>query len=78
MIRRFPRRSGETADRIEELLLRINGLVRVRELLRQRSASEAELESYSAEIGRLQWRLSRLVIETQSAEGASRRERPAS
>jgi hypothetical protein len=46
---------------IEELLRRIRGLVRVRELLRERGASEAELEEHSAEIGRLQWRLAQEV-----------------
>jgi hypothetical protein len=46
---------------IEELLLRIRGLVQVRELLRDRGASDAELEEHSAELGRLQWRLAQEV-----------------
>lgn len=46
---------------IEELLLRIRGLVHVRELPRERGASDAELEGHSAEIGRLQWRLAQEV-----------------
>jgi hypothetical protein len=45
----------------DELLLHIKGLVAVRELLEQRGASQAELEAHSAEIGRLRWRLARLV-----------------
>jgi hypothetical protein len=48
---------------IDELVLHLIGLVRVRELLEQRGASEAELEAHSAEIGRLRWRLARLVRE---------------
>jgi hypothetical protein len=51
-------RAGNEIDR---LLLRIKGLVYVRELLLQRGASETELEEHSAEIGRLRWRLARLV-----------------
>jgi hypothetical protein len=46
---------------IDTLLLRIRGLVSVRELLRERGASAEELEEHSAEIGRLQWRLAQLV-----------------
>jgi hypothetical protein len=46
---------------IETLLLRIRGLVGVRELLRARGASDEELEEHSAEIGRLQWRLAQQV-----------------
>jgi hypothetical protein len=42
---------------IDTLLLRIRGLVSVRE----RGASAEELEEHSAEIGRLQWRLAQLV-----------------
>src|SRR3954452_14619345 len=45
----------------DELLLRIRGLVRVREILRDRGASDEELEAHSAEIGRLQWRLAEYV-----------------
>jgi hypothetical protein len=46
---------------IDDLLLRLAGLVRVRSLLDQRGATEAELEAHSAEIGRLRWRLARTV-----------------
>jgi hypothetical protein len=48
-------------DEIDRLLLRIKGLVYVRELLRERGATETELEEHSAELGRLRWRLARLV-----------------
>jgi hypothetical protein len=46
---------------IDDLLLRLAGLVRVRTLLDRRGASEAELAAHSAEIGRLHWRLARTV-----------------
>jgi hypothetical protein len=46
---------------VDDLLLRLAGLVRVRSLLDRRGASEAELEAHSAEIGRLHWRLARTV-----------------
>lgn len=52
---------------IDELLLRIRGLVRVRELLLQRGATDDELEEHSAEIGRLQWRLAQRVRASYSA-----------
>jgi len=48
-------------NEIETTLLRIRGLVRVRELLRERGASDAEIEQHSAEIKRLQWRLAEMV-----------------
>jgi hypothetical protein len=46
---------------IDELLLHLSGLVRVRSLLARRHASEAELEAHSAEIGRLRWRLAQAM-----------------
>jgi hypothetical protein len=46
---------------IDDLLLRLAGLVRVRWLLDRRGASDAELEAHNAEMGRLQWRLARTV-----------------
>ena len=48
---------------IDQVILRIQGLVEVRDLLAARGASEAELEEHSAELGRMQWRLARLVRE---------------
>ena len=58
---------GPHAEQIDELRLRLTGLLRVRELLRRQGASEAELEAHSAEIGRLCWRLFRLVVESRWA-----------
>ena len=46
---------------IDNLLLRITGLVRARNLLQQRDANEAELEENSAELNRLHWQLARIV-----------------
>jgi hypothetical protein len=46
---------------IDNLLVQLAGLVRVRSLLAERGATEAELEEHSAEIGRLHWRLARTV-----------------
>jgi hypothetical protein len=65
MVRAMNNRSPE----IDELLLRIRGLVRVRELLRDRGASDEELEEHSAEIGRLHWRLAQLVRRAVADEG---------
>ena len=56
--------NNEASDRdreIDDLLFRLAGLVRVRSLLDERGATEAELEEHSAEIGRLHWRLARTV-----------------
>jgi len=51
----------QRAQEVDELLVYLNGLVRVRTLLARRGAAEAELEAYSAEIGRVQWRLAGLA-----------------
>ena len=55
---------------VDHLIRRIKGLVRVRELLRNAGASEAELERQSADIRRLQARLAERVRRTmrESAE----------
>jgi hypothetical protein len=50
-----------TLNEIETTLLRIRDLVRVRELLRDRGASDGEIEEQSAEIKRLQWQLAEQV-----------------
>ena len=55
--------SRELAD----LRLHIRGLVLVREILRQRGASAAELDEHTAELDRLKGRLAKL-----SAMGCSR------
>jgi hypothetical protein len=54
-------RAYDPESEIDDLLLQLVGLVRVRALLDERGASEAELEEHSAEIGRLRWRLVRTV-----------------
>jgi hypothetical protein len=46
---------------INELLLRINRLVRARKLLRENGGRAAELHAKTAEIDRLQWRLADVV-----------------
>ena len=47
---------------LDDLLLHIRGLVLVREILRQRGASPAELEAHSAELERLKGRLAELAV----------------
>ena len=47
---------------VDHLLLHIRGLVLVREILRQRGASAAELEAHTAELERLTERLAELAV----------------
>jgi len=47
---------------IDDLLLDIKGLVLVREILKQRGASHAELEAHTAELERLKDRLAELAV----------------
>jgi len=54
-------RPSDRDREIDDLLVQLAGLVRVRSLLDRRGATEAELEEHSAEIGRLHWRLTRTV-----------------
>jgi hypothetical protein len=54
-------RASDRDREIDDLLVQLAGLVRVRSLLDKRGATEAELEEHSAEIGRLHWRLTRTV-----------------
>jgi hypothetical protein len=54
-------RASDRDREIDDLLVQLAGLVRVRSLLDKRGATEAELEEHSAEIGRLHWRLARTV-----------------
>jgi len=54
-------RASDRDREIDDLLVQLAGLVRVRSLLDRRGATEAELEEHSAEIGRLHWRLTRTV-----------------
>jgi len=56
-------------NEVDELLRRIKGLVRAREILQQGGASAHDLEEHSAEIGRLQWRLAEAVRREVAADG---------
>src|SRR5262249_17761861 len=47
---------------LDDLLLHIRGLVVVREILRQRGASAAELDQHTAELERLKSRLAELAV----------------
>ena len=51
-----------SAREIDDLLLHIRGLVLVREILRQRGASAAELDAHTAELERLKNRLAELAV----------------
>ena len=51
-----------SAREIDDLLLHIRGLVLVREILKQRGASAAELEAHTAELERLKRRLAELAV----------------
>lgn len=55
---------------INNLLLRITGLVRARNL-QQRDPNEAELEQRTAELNRLHWQLARIVQANQSLDRAA-------
>jgi len=46
---------------IDRLLVRLRGLVLVRDLLERRGASRTEIEAHSAEIDQVKWRLADLV-----------------
>jgi hypothetical protein len=47
---------------LDDLLLHIRGLVLVREILRQRGASSAELDQHTAELERLKSRLAEIAV----------------
>jgi hypothetical protein len=47
---------------VDDILLHIRGLVLVREILRQRGASVAELDEHTAELDRLKSRLADLAV----------------
>jgi hypothetical protein len=51
-----------SAREIDDLLLHIRGLVLVREILRRRGASAAELDAHTAELERLKDRLAELAV----------------
>ena len=51
-----------STSEVNDLLLHIRGLVLVREILRQRGASAAELDEHTAELNRLKSRLAELAV----------------
>ncbi len=54
-------RNATLTNDVEELLLRIRGLIFARAILEQRGATEVELEEHRLEIERLRWRLTSLM-----------------
>jgi hypothetical protein len=54
-------RNATLTNDVDELLLRIKGLIFARAILEQRGASEVELEEHQREIERLRWRLASLI-----------------
>jgi hypothetical protein len=56
---------------ITDLIRRITNLVSDRNLLQQQHADTAQLQRAGAEIGRLQWRLARVVQNQQSHQLAA-------
>jgi hypothetical protein len=52
---------------IDDLLLHIRGLVLVREILRLRGATDAELDAHTAELARLEERLGELAAPAAAA-----------
>jgi hypothetical protein len=54
-------RDATLTNDVDELLLRIKGLIFARAILEQRGASEVELEEYQGELERLRWRLASLI-----------------
>jgi hypothetical protein len=51
-----------SAYEVDDLLLHIRGLVLVREILRQRGVSPAELDQHTAELERLKSRLAEIAV----------------
>jgi len=49
------------SSEVDHLLVRLRGLVLVRDLLQRRGATLSEIEEHSAEIERLKWRLAGVV-----------------
>jgi len=56
---------------VDDVIVRLTGLVRDRKRLRRVSARGAEVARASAEVDRLQWRLARLVREWGSSRQAT-------
>ena len=49
------------SNEVDRLLVRLRGLVLVRDLLERRGASRVEIDEHSAEIARVRWRLAGAV-----------------
>ncbi len=62
--------NGTLTLEVEELLLRIKGLIFARAILEQRGATEVELEEHRLEIERLRWRLASLMSPRRSDTAA--------
>ena len=62
---------GGLQRELDDLLLRLKGLVLVRALLEERGASAAELDAHSDEIARVRAALARLVKHTRLAREAA-------
>jgi hypothetical protein len=56
---------------VDRLLVRLRGLVLVRDLLRRQGATRAEIEEHSAEIERVKWRLAGIVRASLQGPGAT-------
>jgi hypothetical protein len=61
-------RRGSRFQELDELVLRLKGLVLVREIRKSRNADDEELELYSTEIERVRDRLADLVKNGGGAE----------
>jgi hypothetical protein len=48
-------------NEVERLLVRLRGLVLVRDLLQRRGAAPGEIDEHGAEIERVKWRLADMV-----------------
>jgi hypothetical protein len=56
---------------VDRLLVRLRGLVLVRDLLQRQGATPVEIEEHSAEIERVKWRLAGIVRASLQGPGAT-------
>ena len=61
----------ERETHIDDLLLRLAGLVRARELLDYRDVSDVEFQAADTQIERLHWQLARIVQANQRLDRAA-------
>ena len=64
-------RDAPRSRELDDLVLRLKGLVHVRALLEARGASDQELDAHTDEIARVRVRLAELVRESQPSYGAA-------